>query len=68
VIHGDFASHYRVEATSQTVAAAPGGANGPGRVVADITRAGDCPSDMKPGDVVLPNGSRTRLSDVAQHA
>ena len=68
VISGDFSSHYTVEAHSQTVNAVQSAANGPGRVSADIRRAGDCPADMKPGDVVLPNGTRTHLADVAQHA
>jgi hypothetical protein len=68
VISGDFTSHYTVEARSQTVNAVQSAANGPGRVSADLRRAGDCPADMKPGDVLLPNGARTNLADVTQHA
>jgi hypothetical protein len=68
VVSGDFTSHYTIEARSQTVNAVQSAANGPGRVSADIRRAGDCPADMKPGDVVLPNGARTNLSSLPQHA
>jgi hypothetical protein len=55
VMRGDFASHYVVQAAL----AAGGGAS---HVTADVKRLGDCPADMKPGDVVLPGGLRTRLS------
>jgi hypothetical protein len=68
VMRGDFASHYSVEATTQTIDAAQSAANGPGRVRADVRRLGDCPSDMKPGDVVLPGGQRTRLDQVSGRA
>ncbi|HEY2706431.1 MAG TPA: DUF3617 family protein [Caulobacteraceae bacterium] len=68
VMRGDFQTHYTVEAHSQTVAATDAAANGPGRVMADVSRVGDCPSDMKPGDVVLPDGSRSRLETLASHA
>jgi len=54
-LRGDFASHYVVDATQAT----PGGA---AHVTADVKRLGDCPSGMKPGDVILPGGVRTRLS------
>jgi hypothetical protein len=60
-MHGDFSGHYQVEVESQTVGAADASANGPGRVTADVRRLGDCPKDMKPGDVILPDGSRGRL-------
>jgi hypothetical protein len=61
VIKGDFKSHYTVDAESQTVGASAG-ANGPNRVSAELTRTGDCPSDMKPGDIVLPGGARSNLA------
>ncbi|HEY1752201.1 MAG TPA: DUF3617 family protein [Caulobacteraceae bacterium] len=60
-MHGDFASHYQVEVETQTVGAADAAANGPGRITADVRRLGDCPKDMKPGDVILPDGSHGRL-------
>jgi hypothetical protein len=68
VMRGDFAAHYVVEAHSQTVDAQQSAANGPDRVVADVRRAGDCPSDMKPGDVVLPDGARSHLDQLTGHA
>lgn len=68
VMQGDFTSHYVIEAQSQTVGAAQPSVNGPWRVKADVRRAGDCPKDMKPGDVVLPGGTRTRLDSLAGHA
>jgi hypothetical protein len=68
VMRGDFRSHYIIEAHSQTVAASDAAANGPGRVRVDVSRLGDCPADMKPGDVVLPDSSRTRLETLAGHA
>ncbi|MFI4934805.1 MAG: DUF3617 family protein [Caulobacterales bacterium] len=60
VIRGDFVRHYVVEATT----------SGPGLAVADKVQAdvrwqGACPADMKPGDVILPDGNRARLTDLA---
>jgi hypothetical protein len=68
VMQGDFANHYTIEAQSQTVGAAQNLANGPGRMKADVRRIGDCPKDMKPGDVILPGGAHTRLEALASHA
>jgi hypothetical protein len=68
VMRGDFRSHYFVEAESQTVQAADGAANGPGRVLADVQRLGDCPRDMRAGDVVLPDGGHSRLETLAAPA
>jgi hypothetical protein len=68
VIQGDFARHYTIEAQSQTVGAAQSLADGPSRLKADVRRIGDCPKDMKPGDVILPGGARTRLETLANHA
>jgi hypothetical protein len=68
LMRGDFASHYFVEAETQTVGAASSAANGPSRVLADMQRLGDCPKDMKPGDVVMPGGARSRLETLAGHA
>jgi hypothetical protein len=68
VIQGDFTRHYTIEAQSQTVGAAQSLADGPSRLKADVRRIGDCPKDMKPGDVILPGGARTRLETLANHA
>jgi hypothetical protein len=68
LMRGDFRDHYFIEAESQTVGAADRRANGPGRVLADIQRLGDCPKEMKAGDVVMPDGARSRLETLAGHA
>jgi hypothetical protein len=60
-MRGDFASHYVVDAAQR-------GAGGAAHVTADIQRLGDCPGDMKPGDVILPGGARSRLSDLPANA
>jgi hypothetical protein len=60
-MHGDFASHYVVEAAQQNV-------GGMSHVSADVRRLGDCPTDMKPGDVILPGGARSRVGDLAANA
>ncbi|HZZ89712.1 MAG TPA: DUF3617 family protein [Caulobacteraceae bacterium] len=65
VMRGDFRSHYFIEAQSQTIGAADATANGPNRVLADMQRLGECPRDMKPGDVVMPDGSHSRLDALA---
>jgi hypothetical protein len=61
VMRGDFASHYVLEAARQ-------GAGGASHLTADVKRLGACPSDMKPGDVILPGGARSRLSDLPANA
>jgi Protein of unknown function (DUF3617) len=68
VMRGDFHDHYFVEADSQTAGAADRRANGPGRMLADIQRLGDCPKEMKAGDVVTQDGGRSRLETLAGHA
>jgi len=65
VIKGDFASHYTVEATSQTVDAADSSANGPRRMTADVQRVGDCPKDLAPGEAILPDGRHAKLNDLS---
>ena len=61
VMRGDFASHYAIQA-------AIANAGGAERLNADVKRLGDCPADMKPGDVVLPGGLHTRLSALPANA
>ena len=61
---GDFTRHYTVEALTQTVGASEISANGPRRILADVSWQGACPADMKPGDVVLPDGRRSHLSEL----
>ena len=61
VMRGDFASHYVVEAARHS-------AGGASHVIADVKRLGDCPGDMKPGDIILPGGAKSRLSDLPANA
>ena len=68
VMRGDFHDHYFVEAESLTAGAADADANRANRVLADIQRLGDCPKEMKAGDVVTPEGAHTRLETLAGHA
>ena len=68
VMRGDFAKHYTVDAEQQVAGAAQGAANGPAHITADVRRLGDCPKDMKPGDVILPGGARGRLGELPASA
>jgi hypothetical protein len=61
VIKGDFRSHYTIDVSTQTIGAAAPAIDGANRVLADRQRVGDCPSDMKPGDMILPDGSRSTV-------
>lgn len=60
-LRGDFSRHYVVQAAQQSV-------RGMVHVTADVQRLGDCPSGMKPGDVILPGGTRSRLSALPANA
>lgn len=53
-MRGDFTAHYVVQATRQSV-------DGMTHLTADVQRLGECPSGMQPGDVILPDGTRSRL-------
>jgi len=68
VMHGDFASHYTVEAETQTVGASQSSVNGPDRIKADVRRVGDCAKDMKPGDIALPGGGHSSVAALGAHA
>ena len=65
VMRGNFHTHYFIEAESQTVGASNGSANGPSRMLADVQRLGDCPKEMKAGDVALSGGGHSRLEELA---
>jgi len=62
VMRGDFTHHYTVDAEQQVAGGAR--SSGGAHVVVDVKRLGDCPTDMKPGDVILPGGGRGRLGDL----
>lgn len=54
---GDFASRYQIKMES----VAPGQA--PQRFVVDVAWKGQCPADMVPGDIVGPDGRKSRLTE-----
>lgn len=64
VASGDFRSAYKVEATSTTEGAPMVDMNGTHHVVITAKWEGPCPSDMKPGDMRLPDGSIMNMSAV----
>ncbi len=68
VMRGDFKSRYQIEALSQTTGAASPALNGPRRMLVEVRRLGDCPKDMKAGDVVLPGGARTTIAGLSAPA
>jgi hypothetical protein len=60
-MRGDFRSHYTVEARTLT-SGATATPNGEARIVADLRRVGDCPSGMKPGDIVSSDGGHASVN------
>jgi len=64
VAQGDFARDYHVDALAETSGAAETAADGPRHVKADIRWQGACPKDMQAGEVVWPDGRRSRLSQL----
>ena len=60
-MRGDFASHYVVQASQQSV-------HGMTHMTADVQRLGACPSGMQPGDVILPDGSHSRVAALPANA
>jgi hypothetical protein len=65
-MRGDFAKSYDIDILSQRVGAPTG--DGPAHVTVEMRRLGDCPTDLKPGDVLLPGNVRAKLGDLAAHA
>ena len=57
-MRGDFARHYVVQASQAST-------HGATHVTADVQRLGDCPSDIKPGDVILPGGAKSQVGALA---
>lgn len=60
-MRGDFARHYVVQASQQ-------GVHGMTHMTADVQRLGVCPSGMKAGDVILPDGSHSRVGALPGNA
>lgn len=65
VATGDFASKYEVKATTTTSGAPMAQMNGTRTIVIDAEWTGPCPSDMKPGDMELPDGRRMNMMAMA---
>lgn len=66
-ITGDFASAYKMEATTTTSGSSIPQANGEMKMVMDAAWKGPCPEGMKPGDiqVSIPGAGTINLNDVA---
>lgn len=61
---GDFDRAYQVEATMTVTGAPVPGLNGTRRISIDADRIGDCPADMRPGDVETASGARFNIDEV----
>jgi hypothetical protein len=61
---GDFQASYQVKAQSTTSGAPVPAMNGAHNVTIDATWAGECPSNMRPGDMQLPDGNLVNLIEL----
>jgi hypothetical protein len=68
VVRGDFPRRYTVDALSAGAASGRRSRFHPVHIVADISWQSDCPKDMQPGEVVWPDGRRSRLTALAPPA
>ena len=59
---GDLASRYRVHSQTDTTGASIGGMNGHHVMDIQADYLGPCPSDMKPGDVMIANGLKVNMN------
>ena len=66
VASGDFASGYHVEATSKMDPPMMG--RGSTNVIVDAKYLGECPADLKPGDILMSNGQKMNISDIKNMA
>lgn len=66
VFTGDFNSEYKGEVV--TSFAPPMHGNSGSKTSFTAKRIGDCPSDMKPGDILMANGMKTNMKDAAAQA
>lgn len=55
---GDFTKGYQIKMESTAAG------QGPRRFVVDAAWKGDCPPDMKPGDVVGPDGRKVKIAEL----
>jgi hypothetical protein len=61
---GDFQTSYQVKAQSTTSGAPLPDMNGTHAVTIDSVWSGECPSNMKPGDMQLPDGNLVNLIEL----
>jgi hypothetical protein len=61
---GDFKNSYEVRATTTTTGSPMPEMNGAHSVIIDAKWDGPCPSNMKPGDMKLPDGSLVNMTAV----
>lgn len=66
VISGDFGTAYRMEMRSSYNPPMMGRADG--NSVIEARWLGPCKADQKPGDMIMPNGSKMNLLDVMKNA
>jgi len=65
VATGDFASAYKMEATTVTSGASAPQMNGEHKMVMEATWKGPCPAGFKPGDMELPGGMKFNMIEMA---
>ncbi len=65
---GDFDQKYQVEAVMTITGAPSAGMNGTRRITIDAERIGDCPTDMRPGDVETASGARFNVDETLKSA
>lgn len=63
-VSGDFQARYHVEAQNTTVGAPRPEMNGSRAVTMDAEWVGECPANMRPGDLQLPDGSLVNMVEL----
>lgn len=62
---GDFNSRYQLKAESSTSGAPVPEMNGSRTVTIDAEWVGECPANMRAGDIELPNGQRVNIVEIS---
>lgn len=65
---GDFQSRYQVTAETTTTGSPMPALNGTRAITIDATWEGECPADMRPGDMELPSGQRMNVLQLSNAA
>ena len=66
VITGDFNSAYTVKVTSKRDGAAVAGVPAETSMTMDVKWLGPCKADQKPGDMIMGNGMKMNINDMAK--